>query len=122
MPFSNEKFQSLFDHSTKTAADKNKIPPELYKAYNVKRGLRNEDGTGVLVGLTTIGEVHGYIVNEFQMSTQETEITRYISPTPFIPYYPAELQARCERILQIQAHALKQRIQYTKSKKLVIVV
>lgn len=64
MPFSNEKFQSLFDHSTKTAADKNKIPPELYKAYNVKRGLRNEDGTGVLVGLTTIGEVHGYIVSE----------------------------------------------------------
>ncbi len=32
----------------------------LFKKYNVKRGLRNEDGTGVLVGLTRIGNVVGY--------------------------------------------------------------
>ena len=38
------------------------IDPALYRKYNVKRGLRNEDGTGVLVGLTTIGNVHGYVV------------------------------------------------------------
>ncbi|MDR2468847.1 MAG: citrate/2-methylcitrate synthase [Spirochaetaceae bacterium] len=36
----------------------------LYNKYNVKRGLRNADGTGVLVGLTRVGEVHGYIVSE----------------------------------------------------------
>ena len=30
------------------------IDPALYQKYNVKRGLRNTDGTGVLVGLTTI--------------------------------------------------------------------
>ena len=30
-----------------------KIDPALYEKYNVKRGLRNSDGTGVLVGLTT---------------------------------------------------------------------
>lgn len=29
-----------------------KIDNELFPMYNVKRGLRNEDGTGVLVGLT----------------------------------------------------------------------
>jgi citrate synthase len=40
------------------------IDPQLYRKYNVKRGLRNEDGTGVLVGLTNIGNVHGYIVSE----------------------------------------------------------
>jgi citrate synthase len=40
------------------------IDPALYRKYNVKRGLRNEDGTGVLVGLTTIGNVHGYVVSE----------------------------------------------------------
>lgn len=28
--------------------------------YNVKRGLRNEDGTGVLVGLTKVGNAVGY--------------------------------------------------------------
>ena len=41
-----------------------KIDPALYRKYNVKRGLRNDDGTGVLVGLTTIGNVHGYVMNE----------------------------------------------------------
>ena len=40
------------------------IDPALYRKYNVKRGLRNNDGTGVLVGLTTIGNVHGYVVSE----------------------------------------------------------
>jgi len=36
----------------------------LYEKFNVKRGLRNADGTGVLVGLTRVGEVHGYIVDD----------------------------------------------------------
>ena len=40
------------------------IDPALYRKYGVKRGLRNDDGTGVLVGLTTIGNVHGYYVDE----------------------------------------------------------
>ncbi|MBR5501230.1 MAG: hypothetical protein IKV74_06865 [Clostridia bacterium] len=38
--------------------------PSLYERYNVKRGLRNADGTGVLVGLTSIGDVRGYIMEE----------------------------------------------------------
>ena len=36
------------------------IDVDLYGKYNVKRGLRNADGTGVLVGLTRVGDVHGY--------------------------------------------------------------
>ena len=40
------------------------IDPALYRKYGVKKGLRNDDGTGVLVGLTTIGSVHGYVVWE----------------------------------------------------------
>lgn len=40
------------------------IDPVLYRKYGVKRGLRNDNGTGVLVGLTTIGNVHGYVMNE----------------------------------------------------------
>ncbi len=42
----------------------NAIPAHYYSDYNVKRGLRNSDGTGVLAGLTTIGEVHGYVIDE----------------------------------------------------------
>ena len=37
-----------------------RIENELFKKFDVKRGLRNEDGTGVLVGLTKIGNVVGY--------------------------------------------------------------
>ncbi|WP_080904521.1 citrate/2-methylcitrate synthase [Parabacteroides sp. Marseille-P3160] len=37
-----------------------KIDNALFTKYNVKRGLRNEDGTGVLVGLTKVGNVVGY--------------------------------------------------------------
>lgn len=37
-----------------------KIDNELFSEYGVKRGLRNEDGSGVLVGLTNIGNVVGY--------------------------------------------------------------
>lgn len=40
------------------------INPELYEKYDVKRGLRNSNGTGVLVGLTNIGDVVGYEVQD----------------------------------------------------------
>ena len=38
--------------------------PELYSRYNVKRGLRNEDGDSVVVRLTEIGDVQSYIMDE----------------------------------------------------------
>ena len=37
-----------------------KIDADLFRKWDVKRGLRNEDGTGVLTGLTNIGDVVGY--------------------------------------------------------------
>ena len=44
----------------KKSLDETAIPSALYKKYSVKKGLRNEDGTGVLVGLTNISDVVGY--------------------------------------------------------------
>lgn len=38
----------------------NIIDDSLYKKYEVKKGLRNEDGTGVVVTLTKISDVYGY--------------------------------------------------------------
>lgn len=38
------------------------IDSSLYDEYRVKRGLRNDNGTGVLVGLTKVSEVSGYTV------------------------------------------------------------
>jgi len=54
----------FFARFAEIADKQNRIAPELYEQYSVKRGLRNNDGTGVLVGLTEIGQVHGYIIDE----------------------------------------------------------
>ena len=40
------------------------IPNNLFNEYNVKKGLRNEDGTGVRIGLTRISDVIGYTKDE----------------------------------------------------------
>ena len=50
----------------KLAVHNDPINPDLYKTYDVKRGLRNANGTGVLVGLTRIGDVVGYEMKEGQ--------------------------------------------------------
>ena len=42
----------------------NSIDPECYRTYDVKRGLRNADGTGVLAGMTNVSNVHGYVVSD----------------------------------------------------------
>jgi citrate synthase len=42
----------------------NEIDPALYGKWDVKRGLRNANGSGVVVGLTRVGDVQGYAVNE----------------------------------------------------------
>jgi citrate synthase len=44
------------------------IDKNLFETFNVKRGLRNQDGSGVLVGLTNIGDVVGYLKKDDQVS------------------------------------------------------
>ena len=46
------------------ANDRYVIDSKYYDMYNVKRGLRNRDGSGVMAGFTNISEVHGYVINE----------------------------------------------------------
>ncbi len=57
-------YEKLFANCLEQAADANKIPAEAFENYRVKRGLRERDGTGVMAGVTKIGNVHGYYVNE----------------------------------------------------------
>ena len=45
-------------------ADQHHIDHKLYEKYNVKRGLRNADGTGVMAGITRIGSVRGYVMQD----------------------------------------------------------
>ena len=42
----------------------NQIDPAYYERYQVKRGLRNADGTGVMAGVTQIGNVLGYYLQD----------------------------------------------------------
>lgn len=58
----NEIYKSSLNKLTEKAKKNNIISSECYKRYDVKRGLRNENGTGVLVGLTEVGNVHGYTI------------------------------------------------------------
>ena len=59
---------------------KNYIDPRLYREYNVKRGLRDEDGRGVLTGLTRVAEIQSYNVVE----DPEGE---HITPADGVLYY-----------------------------------
>lgn len=66
---------SLFTSLCEQVKEKNRISPEKLKNYEVKRGLRNADGTGVLAGLTNICNVHGYVMNEGEKTPVEGELT-----------------------------------------------
>ena len=47
---------------------------QMHIKYGVKRGLRNPDGTGVLVGITKVSNVHGYVINEYERVPCEGEL------------------------------------------------
>lgn len=53
----------------------NSIDPALYDMYPVKRGLRNNDGSGVIAGITNISNVHGYMMNEGDKVPVEGQLT-----------------------------------------------
>ncbi len=57
-------YSGFINNIANITATHNQIDKEFYSKYNVKRGLRNADGTGVLVGLTHIGDVRAYIIEE----------------------------------------------------------
>ncbi len=54
------KGKEIVEKISQTVYSTSDIENELFRKYNVKRGLRNEDHTGVVVGLTKVGDVVGY--------------------------------------------------------------
>lgn len=69
-----EKRRSEVKELTESFRQHNLIDPALYNRYQVKRGLRNEDGTGVVAGLTKVCNVHGYVINEGERSPVDGEL------------------------------------------------
>lgn len=68
---SEEKRISLYDNIVKV----NTVDTSLYEQYPVKRGLRNNDGSGVIAGVTNISNVHGYMMSEGDKVPDKGELT-----------------------------------------------
>lgn len=56
----NVEESEIFDHFGAYSG----FDSRYYDHFNVKRGLRNADGTGVVAGITSISDVHGYLTDE----------------------------------------------------------
>lgn len=56
----HKEYDELINYFKESIKVTSHIENSLFDEYNVKRGLRNEDHSGVLVGLTKIGDVEGY--------------------------------------------------------------
>ena len=61
-PFDEAKLMPQINKYADRCITNSCIDPDLYETYNVKRGLREKGGKGVLTGLTEIGDVHSFEV------------------------------------------------------------
>lgn len=68
---SEDKSSALYDDIVTV----NSVDPALYDMYPVKRGLRNNDGSGVIAGITNISNVRGYMMNEGDKVPVEGKLT-----------------------------------------------
>ena len=56
----------------------------------------------------------------FSLEIEETKLTRYVDPAPFVPSSQADRQKRCDEILMIQSMGLKKRLEHTHCKTVVV--
>ena len=56
----------------------------------------------------------------FEINIEETKLTRYVDPQPFVPAGQSNLDKRCSEIIEIQAMGLKKRLEHIGCKKAVI--
>lgn len=61
-----------------------------------------------------------YLKTEFSLQFDETILTRFVDPAPFVPGSKRDRDKRCEEILAIQAMGLKKRLEHTGCKSAVI--
>lgn len=64
MPYDSSVDHAFLTSICKDYQDYTSIPAKYFNNPNIKKGLRNADGTGVVAGLTTVCNVHGYVLNE----------------------------------------------------------
>ncbi len=62
---------------------------------------------------TFAGQAGDYREIRFHLKKEETKLTRFIDPMPFVPGREEERKKRCEEILAIQSMGLKKRLEHT---------
>ena len=70
-PISMDAISGLCDVLEKN----NTVKPMDFERYEVKRGLRNSDGTGVMAGLTRICSVEGYYILDGEVVPKEGKLS-----------------------------------------------
>lgn len=58
------EMKETFEGLLAAAKAANTVPEDAFENFRVKRGLREMDGTGVMAGVTNIGNAHGYMLYE----------------------------------------------------------
>lgn len=69
-----DNMNSAFNGFLDAAAKANVVPQDAFENFRVKRGLREMDGTGVMAGVTNIGNAHGYVVYEGERIADEGKL------------------------------------------------
>lgn len=68
---SADKFKVLCDELKSYSS----VSPEYFDRFEVKRGLRNRDGSGVMAGLTKVCAVEGYYIDDGERKPVEGHLT-----------------------------------------------
>ncbi len=87
---------------------------ERFKNQSVYAELDVQRLNGQRRRMTTFqGSQGGYQEITFHLKKEETMLTRFVDPTPFVPGQKEERRKRCEEILSIQSMGLKKRLEHT---------
>ena len=70
--------------------------------------------------MSTFHQEDTHTAISFELKVEETELSRFVDPAPFVPGRKEDREKRCDEILMIQAMGLKKRLEHTHCKSAVI--
>ena len=93
-----------------------------YIYANAGEGESSQDLVGERRRMTTFQTdvSKPYMEVGFHLKKEDTELSRYVDPAPFVPSSDSDRQRRCEEIFAIQYMGLKKRLEHTHCKTAVV--